>query len=164
MSADHPPIDAPAGLRYLPVGLDLRGRPCVVFGGGSIGARKVLTLERTGARVTVVSPDAAESVQAAARAGRIEWVRGRFAPHHVDGAFLVVIATDDPAANAAAAAAAQRAGALVCDATSVDRSQVIFGATLAHGAATIAVFTDGRDPAGARRTRDHIASLVERTE
>lgn len=164
MSGDRPPVDAPAGLRYLPVGLDLRGRPCLVVGGGTIGARKVLTLGRAGARVTLVSPEAADDVRAEAAAGRIEWLRERFAPGHVEGAFLVVIATDDPAVNGAAAEAAERAGALVCDATSADRSQVIFGATVAHGDATISVFTDGRDPAGARRTRDHIASLLERAE
>jgi siroheme synthase-like protein len=163
MNGGGPPADAPPALRYLPVGLDLRGRPCVVIGGGTIGARKALTLAGAGARVTLVSPEVAGSVLPAITAGSVEWLRERFAPHHVEGAFLAVIATADAAVNAAAVEAAERAGALICDASSADRSQVIFGATLAHGDATIAVFTDGRDPAGARRTRDHIASLVERS-
>ena len=72
MSGGGPPVDAPAGLRYLPVGLDLRGRPCVVVGGGTIGARKVLTLERAGARVTLVSPEATEDARAEAAARKHE--------------------------------------------------------------------------------------------
>jgi siroheme synthase-like protein len=133
-----------------------------VVGGGTIGARKALTLARHGARVTLVSPAVAACVEASIAAGTIVWVRSAFNAEHVEGAFLVVAATDDEAVNEAVVAAAERAGALVCDASSADRSQVIFGATLTHGGATIAVFTDGRDPGGARRTRDHIASLVER--
>ncbi len=162
MTGDGRPADALAALRFLPVGLDLRDRPCVVVGGGTIGARKALTLARAGARVTLVSPAVADGVRAAIAEGCIDWVRERFAPHHVDGAFLVVVATDDPAANTAVFEAAQRTRALVCDASSAERSQVSFGATLTHGDATIAVFTDGRDPGLARRTRDHIATLVER--
>jgi siroheme synthase-like protein len=162
MSGDGGFVEAATALRFLPVGLDLRGRPCVVVGGGAIGSRKALTLVRAGARVTLVSPAVAEGVRDAIAAGSIDWVCEPFAPRHVEGAFLVVIATDDPAANTAAFEAAGRTGALVCDASSAERSQLIFGATLAHGDATIAVFTDGRDPGGARRTRDRIATLVER--
>jgi siroheme synthase-like protein len=153
---------APVGLRFLPVGLDLQGRRCVVVGGGTIGTRKALTLARAGARVIIVSPEVTDSLRAEITAGSIDWVREPFAEPHVEGAFLAVIATDDESVNAAAFVAAERAGALVCDASSGERSQLIFGATLAHGDATIAVFTDGRDPGGARRTRDLIAALVER--
>jgi siroheme synthase-like protein len=101
-------------------------------------------------------------VEASIAAGTIVWVRSAFNAEHVEGAFLVVAATDDEAVNAAVAEAAGRVGALVCDASSAERSQVVFGATLALRGATIAVFTDGRDPGGARRTRDRIAALLER--
>jgi siroheme synthase (precorrin-2 oxidase/ferrochelatase) len=76
--------------------------------------------------------------------------------------FLVVAATDDDARNAAVVEAAARNGALVCDASSAERSQVIFGALLEDEDVTIAVFTGGRDPAQARRTRDQIADLMGR--
>jgi len=37
---------------------------------------------------------------------------------------------------------------------------VIFAALLQHDDVTVAVFTDGRDPAQAARTRDQIADLL----
>ena len=43
-------------MRFLPVGLDVQGKSCLVVGGGSIGTRKVTTLLGAGAMVTVVSP------------------------------------------------------------------------------------------------------------
>jgi uroporphyrin-III C-methyltransferase/precorrin-2 dehydrogenase/sirohydrochlorin ferrochelatase len=78
----------------------------------------------------------------------------------VEGAFLVVAATDDAAVIAGVVEAAARARALVCDASSADRSGLIFGAMLSREDATIAVFTDGRDPGRARRTRDRLAGLL----
>ncbi|HZS02102.1 MAG TPA: NAD(P)-dependent oxidoreductase, partial [Chloroflexota bacterium] len=41
---------------YYPVCLDLRGRRCVVVGGGAVSARKVEGLLECGAEVTVVAP------------------------------------------------------------------------------------------------------------
>jgi len=43
-------------LKYYPICLDVADRSCLVVGGGSVGARKALTLSRCGAQVTVVSP------------------------------------------------------------------------------------------------------------
>jgi siroheme synthase (precorrin-2 oxidase/ferrochelatase) len=51
---------------------------------------------------------------------------------------------------------------LACDASSAERSQVIFGALLQRDELTVAVFTDGNDPAHARQTRDQIADLLAR--
>ncbi|MBF0202855.1 MAG: bifunctional precorrin-2 dehydrogenase/sirohydrochlorin ferrochelatase [Desulfamplus sp.] len=42
-------------LKYYPVCLDVAGKSCLVVGGGSVGARKSLTLAKCGARVSVVS-------------------------------------------------------------------------------------------------------------
>lgn len=150
-------------LRFLPVGLDLRGRPCLVVGGGVIGTRKALTLAHCGARVTVVSPEVTAALAEAAAGGLVRHVAGSFQEAHLEGAFLVVAATDDEELNEQVARGAARSGALVCDASSADRSQVTFGAMVRHEDATVAVFTDGRDPGHARRTRDRIASFLDRT-
>lgn len=154
--------ESPGGERgFLPVGLDLTGMPCVVVGGGEVGTRKALLLRRTGARVVVVSPRITPTLEEMVDGRKMVWIPEPFAPAHLWGAFLVVVATDDPEVNAAAAEAARKDGALLCDATSAERSRVIFGATLNHRGVTVAVFTGGRDPAHARRTRDRIASLLE---
>ncbi|MHC4787303.1 MAG: precorrin-2 dehydrogenase/sirohydrochlorin ferrochelatase family protein [Planctomycetota bacterium] len=151
-------------LRFLPVGLDVRGRRCLVVGGGGVGTRKALTLARAGADVTVISPALTEALAGEIEAGRIRCVQEPFRAEHLEGAFLVIAATDDEALNAAVVRSAAEHGALTCDASSAERSGVIFGALLEAGGATVAVFTGGRDPALAARTRDEIAALLARRD
>lgn len=154
--------DSSDRLRYLPVGLDVRGKSCIVVGGGPVGTRKVHTLLRAGASVSVISPTVTEDLAAAIEADRARWVKDSFQDEHLGDAFLVIAATDDKDLNAAIIQAAADRGALVCDASSAERSQVIFGALHTNEDATIAVFTDGRDPSHARRTRDRIADLLRK--
>ena len=151
----------PSGtLTFLPVGLDVRGKHCFVVGGGDVGTRKALTLARAGASVTVICPTATAQLAEQIEAGRIRWVNESFREEHLTGAFLVVAATDDKALNAAVGQVADKCGALICDASSAQRSQVIFAASLHRDDVTVAVLTDGRDPTLARQTRDRIARLL----
>jgi siroheme synthase-like protein len=146
--------------RFSPMALDLVGLRCVVVGGGAVGTRKALKLAESGARVTVVSPEVTEALARSAAEGEVSWVPEPFDEEHLRDVFLVVTATDDEAANARVAEAAFRRGVLLCDSTSARRTRVIFGATLALDDATVAVFTDGRDPTHSRRLRDRIARFL----
>jgi len=151
-------------MKYLPVGLDVRGRICIVVGAGNVGARKVTNLLGAGAAVTVVSPDAPPDIARLAAEGHLIWKKRSFQAQDLEEAFLVVAATDDQEVNAELVHLSADQGALVCDASSADRSEVIFGAIHQTAGTTVAVFTDGRSPSRARRTRDRIASLQREWE
>ena len=43
-------------MKYYPAYLDLRDRPCMVIGGGTVAERKTLSLLEAGAQVTIISP------------------------------------------------------------------------------------------------------------
>ncbi len=43
-------------MKYYPAYLDLRERPCLVIGGGTVAERKTFSLLEAGADVTVISP------------------------------------------------------------------------------------------------------------
>jgi siroheme synthase-like protein len=147
-------------MKYLPIGLNVRDKKCVVVGGGRIGTRKVETLLGAGGAVHVISPAASPRIEELADSGKITWSRETFTPHDLDGALLAVAATDDEGLNARLVEVGREMGVLTCDASSAERSELIFGA-LHHGdGLTIAVFTDGEDPSRSRATRDRIAALV----
>jgi len=146
-------------MKYLPVGLDVRDRICIVVGGGIVGTRKVSNLLRAGAAVTLISPTATDEVGILADSEEIRWQRRGFESADLEGAFLAVAATDNDELNARVVQEALAAGSMVCDASSSDRSQVIFGALHEGADVTLAVFTDGKDPTLARRTRNRIAAM-----
>ncbi len=147
-------------MTYLPIGLKVEGAACLVVGGGTIGTRKAQTLLRAGASVTVVAPDVTDELARLADQGHLRWQVEAFREEHLDGVLLAVVATDDTALNGEIVKSATRCGALVCDASSSERSQVIFGALLEEGDTSIAVFSGGRNPSLARSMRDRIATLL----
>ena len=55
--------------------LVLRGRPCLVVGGGEVGLEKVEGLLACGAEVTLVAPEAVPELVAYAKEGSIRWER-----------------------------------------------------------------------------------------
>jgi len=151
---------APDQLRFLPVGLSVEGRDCLVVGGGSIGERKVQNLLKAGASVRIVSPTVTAGLRELADRGEVTLVEGPFRVEQLGDAFLVVAATDSEELNASITGWAAEKGILACDASSADRSRVIFGALLRVADATVAVFTDGYDPARARVVRDRIGKAI----
>ncbi len=148
-------------MKFLPIGLEVRARDCIVVGGGGVGARKVRNLLRAEASVTLISPDATQELAHLASTGRIRWLAEAYRGDHLDGAFLAVAATGDDGVNARVMEEARQRGVLVCDASSAERSQVIFGALHQGGGVTVAVFTDGESPSRARQTRDRIAAIQD---
>src|SRR5438067_12472806 len=104
--------NAPDHATYFAAFLDLRGRECLVVGGGEVGLRKAEALMAAGARVTVVSPEAVPALSEMAAAGRIRWQAREYRHGDAGNFFLVVAATDDPGVQRAAYADAEAAGHL----------------------------------------------------
>jgi len=145
---------------YFPAFLDLRGRRCLVVGGGAIAARKVHGLLECGARVTVVSPALVSELTRLATMGGIEHRARPFRRADARGAMLVIAATGLAAVDDAVAEAARRHGALV---NAVDRPascDFIYGSVLRRGELQIAVSTGGRAPALAREIRRRLQPMV----
>lgn len=146
--------------RYLPICLNLEGRTAVIVGGGNVGAQKVADLLDCGARVTVISPVSSASIREAAAEGRVRLIERRYEPGDIDGAFLVVVATDDPETNAAVYAEASAAGQLVNVVDDPPHCNYIFASKIERGPLTVSIFTHGTAPAFARRVRRELEAWL----
>ncbi|MBB6284897.1 precorrin-2 dehydrogenase/sirohydrochlorin ferrochelatase family protein [Geobacillus subterraneus] len=135
-----------------PVILQVRGRRAVVVGGGKVAARKIRGLLEAGADVVMIAPKAEPELQALAAAGTIGWCIKTFAPGDLDGAFLVIAATNDRGVNEAVAQAAAPSQ-LVNVVDDPERCDFHVPAVVRRGPLTIAVSTEGASPAVARRIR-----------
>src|SRR3972149_4781017 len=99
-------------MRYYPINLDLRGKYCVVFGGGRVAERKVARLLECGAGVAVVAPEVTERLAELAAAGTVKHARRSYDPEYIEEAFLVIGATDDEQVNANVAEECEEVGVL----------------------------------------------------
>jgi len=145
---------------YFPAFLDLRGRRCLVVGGGAIAERKVHGLLECGARVGVVSPALVPALARLVASGRIEHRARAFRKVDARGCVLVIAATGVAAVDDAVAEAARRHGALVNAVDRPARCDFIYGSVLRRGELQIAVSTGGRAPALAREIRRRLEPVA----
>ncbi|PLX45599.1 MAG: siroheme synthase [Deltaproteobacteria bacterium] len=145
--------------RY-PILLNLRGKRCVVAGGGNVATRKVRGLVEAGAEVVVVAPRASAEIQSLVYRGNVEWRSRPFVKEDAEGALFVFAATGDHEANRAALKAAALFGALTNVADDPEGSDFHLPATLKKGGATITVSTGGASPAVAAWLRDRMVEAV----
>lgn len=145
---------------FYPAFLDLRGRDCLVVGGGPVAARKVAALLDAEAAVRVVSPDLAPGLADLVATGRIHWIRRVFQTGDAAGAFLVIAATGDEAVNRSVASAAKLAGCLLNVVDTPELCNFIAPAIVRRGLLTVAISTGGRSPALARRVREDLEAIL----
>ncbi len=141
-------------MSYYPAFLDLRNKRCVVVGGGTVALRKVVMLLDHEARVTVISPHFCDELEKLI--GKVEIVRREYQSGDIEGAFLIVAATDDPATNERVAADADKRGILINVVDVPALSNFIVPSYFRRGDLTIAVSTGGKSPALARRIRTEL--------
>jgi precorrin-2 dehydrogenase/sirohydrochlorin ferrochelatase len=137
--------------------LVLRGRPCLVVGGGEIGLEKVEGLLACGAAVTLVAPEAVPELVAYAREGSIRWERRAYRSSDLEGALLVVAATGDTEVNITVHEDAERRQMLVNVVDVPPLCNFILPAIVRTGPLAIAISTAGASPALAKRMKREIA-------
>ena len=75
---------------YYPLFVDLRGRRCVIIGGGTVAERKVRGLLDSGAdEVIVVAPAASQELITREARGSIQLLRREYQEEDLTGAFCV---------------------------------------------------------------------------
>jgi len=133
-------------MRY-PLFLDLTGQPVTVIGAGKVAARKIRTLLKAGARITVISPQATRLPKA------VRWIRRAYRRGDLAGARLVIAATDNLPVNEAVCAEAKRRRQLVNCIAPPSAGNFIVPALIQRGGITLAISTGGASPAFAKRMR-----------
>lgn len=147
-------------MRYYPIYLDLKEREVLVVGGGAIAEGKALQLVEAGARVTVVSPELTEALRAAADREEITHLRGSFTEENLNGAYLVISATDDRKVNEKVAKAARGRGLLCNVVDQPDLCNFITPALVTRGELQISVSTGGGSPTLTQRVKREVSALI----
>jgi siroheme synthase-like protein len=142
--------------RYYMACLDLRGRDCLVVGGGRVATEKVEGLLECGAAVTVVAPQVDDGL----RRLPVRLVQRGFDQTDADGRFLVVAATNVRATNAEVSHACADRATLCNVADDPELCSFILPAIVRRDPIVVGVSTGGASPALAQRIRSDVAELI----
>ncbi len=139
--------------------LKLKGRRCVVVGGGEIGLEKVEGLLACDGEVTLIAPEAEPALAEYAEEGSIRWERRSYAgAQDLEGVFMAIAATDDTDVNIAVYEDAERRAMLVNVVDVPPLCNFILPAIVRTGPLAIAISTAGASPALAKRMKREIAA------
>ncbi|MFN8160117.1 MAG: bifunctional precorrin-2 dehydrogenase/sirohydrochlorin ferrochelatase [Solirubrobacterales bacterium] len=138
--------------------LKLSERRCLVVGGGDIGLEKVEGLLACGGDVALIAPEAHPALAELAEEGSIAWERRPYAGGaDLEGAFMVIAATDDSEVNIGVYEDAERRAMLVNVVDVPPLCNFILPAILRTGPLAIAISTAGASPALAKRIKREIS-------
>jgi siroheme synthase-like protein len=140
--------------------LKLKGRRCLVIGGGDIGLEKVEGLLACDADVTLIAPLAHPELESLVAEGSIAWEKRAYAgAGDLEGAFMAIAATDDSEVNIGVFDDAETRAMLVNVVDVPPLCNFILPAIVRSGPLAIAISTAGASPALAKRMKREVAEL-----
>jgi precorrin-2 dehydrogenase/sirohydrochlorin ferrochelatase len=139
------PVDAP----LYPVNLVLRGRRCLVVGGGRVAAQKIDGLLDAEATVHVIAPSLDPVVErlVADESVAVTWAPRAYQPGDLRGFHLAITTTDDPAVNHAVFLEGEAGGVWVNSADDPANCAFILPARVRQGPLLVTFATGGTSPA-----------------
>jgi len=143
-------------MRYYPIFLDIKDKPCVVIGGGNVAERKVISLLDAGARVVVISPVLTPALKKLAREKTINYCPKSYEEGDLKGFFLAYSATDNSSVNRKVFNEAKREGILLNVVDVPKLCNFIVPSVVDRGDLLIAISTSGKSPAMAKKIRQRL--------
>jgi len=145
---------------YLPIFLDVKTKPCIVIGGGEIASRKAALLQNAGAAIRVISPELGPTLLALKEQNEIEHEAREYCQGDLEGARLVIAATDNMAVNQQVSEEAQAHGIPVNVVDQPELCSFIMPAIIDRSPVIAAISTSGASPVLARLIRGRLESLI----
>jgi len=148
--------------RYFPVFVPSAGKKAVVFGGGSIAARRVKTLAEFDFEVTVVSPKHLPEIAALAEGGRISLVEDVYRESYLKDCYMALACTDDRKINHKIGIDAKERGIQVTVCDNRQECTFYFPAVAVNEEVTAGICGSGDDHAATRKAAAKVREIIER--
>lgn len=151
-------------MSYFPFMIELNNERCLIAGGGTVAYRKVCSMLEFGAVVTVVSPEfCPELLELVEHPARLTLIKRCVQPQDIDGAFVVIMATDDEKVNHEMAELCRQQRILVNVVDVKADCGFYFPAIIKDKEVVISVSTGGQSPVLAGTIKRNIESHLGRS-
>jgi siroheme synthase-like protein len=138
---------------YYPIFLNLNGKRCMVIGGGVVALRKIKGLLECKADITVISPVICSELKQVVNKWDLRVIHRRYRTGDLTGSEIAIVATRDGNLNKAVAEEARSKSILVNVVDNPKLSDFIVPSCMRNGDIAVAISTNGRSPALARKIR-----------
>ena len=140
-----------------PIFINLEGRRVLIAGGGHVALRKAERLSPYGADIFAVAP---EFIPGFAGIPGVTLLERRFEPGDIEGAALVVAATDDGELNAAVSELCRWENVPVNVVDDIEKCSFVFPSLVRRGELSVGISTGGASPSAAQYVRRGVEQLV----
>jgi len=148
---------------YYPIFVNIKGKDCVVVGGGRVAERKVKTLLEYGASVKIISPTLTTGLQKLAARRIINWIDRPYVEGDLSASGgLVIAASNNQKINKAVFEEAESKGCLVNVVDKPVLCRFIVPATISSGGITLAFSSGGKSPAVIKKLKTEIEDIMPR--
>ena len=138
---------------YYPIFLNVKGKRCVVIGGGNVALRKVKALLDCEAKITLISPRPQPEIVKLSKRRTIHLIRREYEKEDLNDAVVAFACTDVKKVNHKVAEDSKKTKVLINVVDDPTSSDFITPSFFRRGDLTVAVSTGGASPALARRIR-----------
>ncbi len=142
---------------FLPVFHNVKGKLCLVVGGGEVGKRKAEVLLEAGAKVRVVAPEIDPEL---AKQPGVENVMARFEAKYLEGVTLIIAATNDRSVNKVVSELAQARSIPVNVVDDPELCSFIMPAILDRSPLMVAFSSGGTSPVLTRMMRGKLETII----
>lgn len=147
-------------INYYPIMVNLENKYCVVVGGGKVATRKITSLLQAKAKITVVSPTISSEIRQWSSLNLIELKEKEFEDKDINGAFLIIAATNSSKINLQVFEAATF-HQLINIVDHPDLSNFIVPTVLNRGNLSIAISTSGSSPSLAQKIKGELQEIYD---
>lgn len=142
--------------KYYPIYLNVKGKKCVIIGGGKVAYRKACSLRDAGAETVLVSPEFCTEVTVEKG---LTLIKENYDERYLDGALLVIASTDNEEVNQQVVLDAGKRNIIVNVVDYPELCSFIVPSTINRGDLCISISTGGASPAVAKRIREELENV-----
>lgn len=145
---------------FLPIFFDVKGKSCLVVGGGEVASRKVRFLQQAGGKVHVVAPELDEELVHQLSSGKITHRAGEFVNEDLENHVLVIAATDNETTNQQVSQQARQMNLPVNVVDAPHLCSFIVPSIIDRSPVVVAVSSGGSSPVLARLVKSKLETII----
>ena len=144
-------------MSYFPMFIELKGRRCLVVGGGQVAYRKVKKLLKFGAEITVISPEILPEILAI---GEVACQKKQFEDTDIGEQTLVVAASNDKELNHRISGICRKKKIWVNAVDQIEDCSFLFPAFVKEGEVVAAFSSGGQSPVTSQYLKERMQTVL----